>query len=121
MYLELKGRTAIITGAGRRAGLGAAMALRLAQEGVNIVLADIGEAHSPRVVPAEMQQLVAELQAVGVQALPVICNMLEPADVQGMVDAALARERLHFRLAVAGGDPGIGQVHRRAESAVIRS
>jgi len=107
MYPELKGRTAIITGSGRRAGLGAAMALRLAQEGVNIVLADIGEAHSPRVVTAEMRHLVAELQATGVQALQVICNMLEPADVQGMVDAAIA----HFgRIDILVNNAGVGNI-----------
>ena len=35
-----------------------------------------------------------------------------------MVDAALARESVDL-LGVAGGDPSIGQVHRRAEPAVV--
>ncbi|MBI1392772.1 MAG: SDR family oxidoreductase [Alphaproteobacteria bacterium] len=39
------GKTAVITGAGRRKGLGEGIALRLAAEGANVVISDIG---SPR-------------------------------------------------------------------------
>src|SRR4051794_7977256 len=42
MSLILKDRVAIITGSGR--GLGAAVALRLAQDGANIVINDLNEA-----------------------------------------------------------------------------
>ena len=38
----LAGKTAVITGSGRKAGLGEAIALRLAEEGANIVLSDVG-------------------------------------------------------------------------------
>lgn len=41
-YEELKGKVAVITGAGR--GIGRAIALRLAHEGVNVVVTDIDQA-----------------------------------------------------------------------------
>ena len=42
MYPELAGKVAVITGAGRRKGLGEAMARRLAAEGCKVVITDIG-------------------------------------------------------------------------------
>ncbi|MBS0014190.1 MAG: SDR family oxidoreductase [Desulfobacterales bacterium] len=44
MYPDLKGRTAIVTGAGKKTGIGYAIAARLAACGVNIVVADLGRA-----------------------------------------------------------------------------
>ena len=38
------GKTAVVTGSGRRKGLGEAIVRRLAAEGANIVLSDIGRA-----------------------------------------------------------------------------
>ncbi len=40
---NLKDKIAIITGAGRKGGIGAAVALRLAQDGAHIVVADLCE------------------------------------------------------------------------------
>ncbi|MDI3295420.1 SDR family NAD(P)-dependent oxidoreductase [Janthinobacterium tructae] len=105
MYPDLKGKTAIITGGGKRAGLGFAMAVRLAQDGVNIVLADLGDAQAPQVPTQEMRELAAELQGAGVQALPLVCDMLDPAAVQAMVDAAAA----HFgRIDILVNNAGVG-------------
>jgi len=39
---RFKGKTAVITGSGRRKGLGEAIARRLAEDGANIVLSDLG-------------------------------------------------------------------------------
>ncbi|MBU1748514.1 MAG: oxidoreductase, partial [Chloroflexi bacterium] len=40
MY-DLKGKVAMVTGAGRQGGIGAAVARRLARDGARVVLADI--------------------------------------------------------------------------------
>ena len=42
-FPELQGKVALITGAGRRAGLGEGIARRLLQEGCKVVLTDIGK------------------------------------------------------------------------------
>ena len=42
MYPELKGKTALITGAGRRTGIGFAIADKLASCGANVIIADLG-------------------------------------------------------------------------------
>ena len=43
MYPDIKGKVAIVTGSGRRGGLGEAMAKRLAAEGAKLVIHDIGQ------------------------------------------------------------------------------
>jgi meso-butanediol dehydrogenase/(S,S)-butanediol dehydrogenase/diacetyl reductase len=97
MYPELEGRVAIVTGAGRRGGLGAAMAQRLAAEGVRVVVADIGAAGGPH-LPAsavgasdEMNAVVADIRAGGGTAEAVACNMLDAAAVQALVARAEAQ------------------------------
>jgi NAD(P)-dependent dehydrogenase (short-subunit alcohol dehydrogenase family) len=87
MYSELQGKVAVITGAGRRKGLGEAMARRLAGEGCKVVLTDIGRAegeHMPEDAVGlswEMQEIVDEINADGGEAAAVSCNVLEPAEV----------------------------------------
>ena len=43
MYADLKGKTALITGAGKRSGIGYAIACALAENGTHIVIADLGK------------------------------------------------------------------------------
>jgi meso-butanediol dehydrogenase/(S,S)-butanediol dehydrogenase/diacetyl reductase len=90
-YPELKDKVAIVTGAGRRGGLGAAIAQRLAAEGARVVVADLGAAAGPH-LPAsaigatgEMQAVVGEIVAAGGQAVALPCNMLDGAAVEGLV------------------------------------
>jgi NAD(P)-dependent dehydrogenase (short-subunit alcohol dehydrogenase family) len=90
-YPELNGKVAIVTGAGRRGGLGAAIATRLATEGARVVVADIGAAAGPH-LPAsaigattEMQAVVDQITADGGSALALPCNMLEGAAVEKLV------------------------------------
>ena len=44
MFDDLNGKTALITGAGRRSGMGYAIASRLASLGVQVIVSDLGEA-----------------------------------------------------------------------------
>lgn len=41
MYLDLKGKTALVTGAGKKSGIGYAIARKLADSGANVVIADL--------------------------------------------------------------------------------
>jgi len=78
VYPELSGKVAIITGAGRRGGLGAAMAQRLATEGAQVVITD-------QAVTDEMQAVLADIHAAGGRATGLACNMLDADQVQAMV------------------------------------
>jgi len=42
MYDDLKGKTALITGAGKRTGMGYAIARKMASCGANVFIADLG-------------------------------------------------------------------------------
>jgi NAD(P)-dependent dehydrogenase (short-subunit alcohol dehydrogenase family) len=95
-YPDLVGKVAVITGAGRLNGLGAAMAQRLAAEGVKVVIADLGSAHGD-LMPgdavgntAEMDAIVADIVAAGGKASAVTCNMLESAQVEALARYAVA-------------------------------
>lgn len=78
----LKGKTAIITGASR--GVGRAVALKLAQEGANIVIAAKTTEPNPQ-LPGTIHSVAAEVEALGVRALPVKVNVREEAEVEAMV------------------------------------
>ena len=59
----LEGKVAIVTGAGRRAGLGEGMARRLAAEGCRVILCDLG-ATAGELFPAHGVGTTEELEAV---------------------------------------------------------
>jgi meso-butanediol dehydrogenase/(S,S)-butanediol dehydrogenase/diacetyl reductase len=93
MELQLSGKVAIVTGAGQ--GIGKAVALRLACEGADIVVAEINH------VTAETT--VREVQALGrrAQAQPVDVGC--PAEIQAMVDGVVADfSRVDILVNVAG-------------------
>ena len=75
-----KEKVAVVTGASR--GIGRSIALALAAEGAVIVAVDMDQAATDAVV--------AELQAAGAQALGVAGNVTVPADVERVMDAAVA-------------------------------
>jgi len=41
MYIDLKGKTALVTGAGKKSGIGYAIARKLADSGANVIIADL--------------------------------------------------------------------------------
>src|SRR6266849_6551131 len=73
---RLDGRVAFITGAGR--GIGAATALRMAEEGARVALADVDT--------EGCKQVAAELDRLGMEGLVVACNVADSAMVQDAVD-----------------------------------
>src|SRR5258708_12716048 len=76
---KLDGRVAFVTGAGR--GIGAATALRLAEDGARVVLAD---------VDLEVcKQVAAQIEQAGSQALAVSCNVADQAAVEAAFQQAV--------------------------------
>jgi NAD(P)-dependent dehydrogenase (short-subunit alcohol dehydrogenase family) len=115
-YPDLLGKVAVITGAGRRAGLGAAIARRLAEEGCRIVIADLAanatDANSDPNFPAsalssteEMEEIAAEIRAIGVDVLTVPCDMRSELQIKNLI----ARTCGSFgRLDILVNNAGIG-------------
>ena len=77
--MKLQNKVAIVTGAGR--GLGKGIALKLAQEGAAVVVADI--------VQANADAVVAEIVAAGGKAVPAQANVAVKADVEAMFAKAV--------------------------------
>jgi 3-oxoacyl-[acyl-carrier protein] reductase len=78
---RLDGRVAFVTGAGR--GIGAATALRLAEDGARVVLADIDL--------EGCQQVAAEIEQAGSQALAIFCNVEDREAVEAAVAQGVER------------------------------
>jgi len=72
----LKGKTAVVTGASR--GIGRAIALKLATLGANIVV-------NYRNSAGAMQEVVKEIEALGVKTLAVQCDISNYSDVENMM------------------------------------
>jgi 3-oxoacyl-[acyl-carrier protein] reductase len=91
---RLEGRVAFVTGAGR--GIGAATALRMAEEGARVVLADI-DAEGCR-------EVVAELDRIGSEGLIIPCDVSQRDAVQAAVDETAS----HFgRLDILVNNAGV--------------
>jgi len=78
--MQLKGKTAVVTGSGR--GLGKAIALKLAQMGANIVLNDIVNSDS-------IDETAEEFRAAGFNVIVTKGDVRNPDDVKEMVDKAV--------------------------------
>jgi NAD(P)-dependent dehydrogenase (short-subunit alcohol dehydrogenase family) len=80
MEQPVKGQVAIITGAGQ--GIGRAIALRLSQDGMKLVLADL---HGDAVA-----QVAHEIRADGGEALALSVNILHADERERMIEMALS-------------------------------
>jgi citronellol/citronellal dehydrogenase len=84
--LQFEGRVAVVTGASR--GIGKALALRLAKEGCNVVVAAKTVDPDPR-LPGTIGETAAEIEQLGRRALAVHCDVRDDAQVQTMADRTL--------------------------------
>lgn len=81
MDLRLKGKTALVTGAGSQKGFGRGIALVLAKEGCNIIVCDLDMEGA--------RKTAAEITAAGNKALAVKADITNSAEVKEMVKTAL--------------------------------
>ncbi len=85
--MDQKGKVAIITGASR--GMGKQMALRLAKRGVNVVLAARTVSANESEWPGSLTETANEIRALGVDAIPVKCDLTIRKDVENLCHTAL--------------------------------
>ena len=96
MTAPLKDKVAIVTGAGRMRGIGRAIALRLAEEGADVVVTAV--ARPPEAMPEHEQEVgwhgvesvAEEITAFGRRALALDVDVTISEQVRGMVDRTMA-------------------------------
>ena len=97
MEKELKGKVAIVTGAGRLRGIGRAAAVALAKLGADVVVTGTGR--KPENYPEDEKAIgwkdvesVADLiRAEGSDALTIIADVTNKSDVKNMIDQTIKK------------------------------
>ena len=107
------GKTAVITGSGRKKGLGEAIALRLAQEGAHIVISDLGKsrdaATSAEHIGAtdEMEAIAEAIRSKGVEASTFTADVRSLSDMESLAEHAI---EAHGGLDIWVNNAGIGYI-----------
>ena len=110
---RFSGKTAVITGSGRRQGLGEAIARRLVGEGAAIVISDIGrsaDAATPRAMIGatdEMEAISRSIRDAGGTASTCVCDVRDPAQMRALADHAV---KVHGGLDIWVNNAGIGYI-----------
>jgi NAD(P)-dependent dehydrogenase (short-subunit alcohol dehydrogenase family) len=123
MY-NLEDKVALVTGAGRQGGIGAAIALRLARCGAHVAVADLcapPDENLPNPGGGGWEALEAvaqEIEALGVRGLPLRVDVTDAARVEAMVAETTATlGRLDILVNNAGAIVGPAPVVQMAEQA----
>jgi NAD(P)-dependent dehydrogenase (short-subunit alcohol dehydrogenase family) len=123
------GKIALVTGAGKRSGIGYAIAAKLAEGGADIVIADLGSAggtDSPVPVGShtEMTQIAEDLAGhFGVRALALDLDVCDPQSVASMAEkVAETFGKVHILCNNAGASFGVpSAVHTYDETAWLKT
>lgn len=123
----LEGRVALVTGAGRKGGIGESVAKRLARDGAHIVVGDICApptelAHAGSGRWEELESIAGEIGELGVKSVPVRVDVTDAASVEAMIAATQdAFGRLDILVNNAGAAIGPSPVLQMAEEAWRRT
>jgi len=129
MYQDLKGKTALVTGAGKNNGIGYAIARNMAESGANVVIADIvktKEGNNPLITGRrdEMLNLAEDLAGqFEIQALFVDVDVTSSMSVKRMVDVVVSKfDHIHILCNNAGTVLGVpNAVHTYDEDAWMKT
>lgn len=129
MYTDLKGKTAVITGAGKKTGIGYAIAWKLAECGANIVIADLGKEQAEQgqvstAAAGEMLEIEKQIAAdFGVGCMAKAADVTDTGSVADMVDSVVGRfGGIHVLCNNAGASFGVpSDVENYDESAWLKT
>ena len=128
MHKDLIGKNALITGAGKKAGIGFAVATKLAASGVNVALADLAAADkNDPLLTSNKSQLIRLAQNLGetykVRTTALDLDVTDPESVQKMA-ALLAEEfsNIHILFNNAGTVFGVpNTIHTYDDNAWMKT
>lgn len=108
MELGLKGKVALVTGTGSQIGMGKAIALTLAEEGCDIVSADMDIEGA--------KKTANEVKATGRKAIALKADVSNQSEVNDMVKAALEEfGKIDILVNTAGGTAAAGPILQASE------
>ena len=106
---RFEGKVAVVTGSGRRNGLGEAIAMTLAAEGAAVVVSDIG-ASRDATTPGAMIGATGEMAAIAgelANASTCVCDVRDPVQVRALAAHAV---EVHGGLDIWVNNAGIGYI-----------
>jgi len=87
LHPDLRGRVAVVTGSSR--GIGKALALRLAQEGADVVVAAKSEQSTDR-LPGSIHETADAVRALGRRALAVATDVRDEDSIRNLIEKTIA-------------------------------
>ena len=106
MY-DLKGKVAIVTGAGGEHGIGRAIALRLAKEGADVVVSDLTANPKKSSTWAGLPSVVEEIEGLGRKAIAIEADISSSAHVDRLVQGTI-KEFRHIDILVNNAGSAAG-------------